>query len=104
MRTVKITHTGVGPTQPVVVDYIGVPTEITWVVNLKGAATTYSIEYTHDDIFNTPAADLYWVGATGGLTFSTNGLISRPIRAIRMAVSLGAATGIDFTINQGVAR
>lgn len=106
MRTVKITHTGVGATDPVVVDYIGVPSEISWAVNTKGQPATYSIQYTLDDVYNTPAASLYWIDAVGATALTTpqHNVIKMPVRAVRLNVASGAASGIDFTINQGVAR
>lgn len=106
MRTVKITHTGVGATDPVVVDYIGAPSEISWAVNTKGLPATYSIQYTFDDVFNTPLASIHWFDDINGvnLTISKNNAIKMPVRAVRLNVTSGAAGGIDFTIIQGVAR
>lgn len=106
MRTVKITHTGVGASDPVVVDYIGVPSEISWAVNTKGAPATYSIQYTPDDVFNTPAADVVWFDDPNGTALAANAInvIKMPVRAVRLNVASGAAGGVDFTINQGVAR
>lgn len=106
MRTVKITKTGAGVTNPVVVDYIGVPTEISWAVNTKGAAATYTVQYTPDDVFNTPAAGVVWFNDPNGTSLTANAInvIKMPVRAIRLNVASGAAAGVDFTVNQGVAR
>lgn len=106
MRTVKLTQTGVGASAPVVVDYIGVPSEISWAVNTKGAPATYTIQYTPDDVFNTPAASVVWFNDPNGTSLTANAInvIKMPVRALRLSVASGAAGGIDFTVNQGVAR
>lgn len=106
MRTVKITHTGVGASAPVVVDYIGAPSEISWAVSTKGAPATYSIQYTPDDVFIAPAANVVWFNDPNGTSLTANAMnvIKMPVRAVRLNVASGAAGGIDFTINQGIAR
>lgn len=106
MRTVKITKTGVGASDPVVVDYIGAPSEISWAVNTKGAPATYSIQFTPDDVFNTPAASVVWFNDPNGTSLTANAanVIKMPVKAVRLNVASGAAGGVDFTINQGVAR
>ena len=106
MRTVKITQTGVGASAPVVVDCTGVPSEISWAVNTKGAPATYSIQYTPDDVFNIPSADVVWFNDPNGTSLTANAInvIKMPVRAVRLSVASGAAAGVDFTINQGVAR
>lgn len=106
MRTVKITHIGAGASTPVVVDYIGSPSEVSWAVNTKGAPATYTIQHTPDDVFNTPAASVVWFNDPNGTSLSASAanVIKMPVRAVRVNVASGAATGIDFTINQGVAR
>lgn len=104
MRTVKLTQTGVGASAPVVVDYIGTFAPVSWAAFVTGTPT-YSVQYTLDDIFNTPAADVSWFTTPDSVNLTSDKACSccPPIRALRVEFVSGAGD-VTITVNQGVAR
>lgn len=105
MRQVKLTQTGVGITPPVIVDSNRSPFQVTWAVYVNNdAPVTYSVQYTHDDLFITPDADVVWWMTACDMTTHANHSLDSPIKAVRLSVESGGADGVVFTINQGVGR
>ena len=111
MRPQVVTQTGVGISDPIIVNYRQNNFKIGLATNVDGTAT-YTIQHTLDDPanfssqtdyntngnwFNNDVADL--VGATA----NQDGNIFFPIRAIRVNVTAGTGS-VEFTVLQGNAN
>jgi hypothetical protein len=103
-RTKTITATG--NSDPLVLDWMQAPFDATVAIALVGAATvSYALQYTMDEVMNTPAANVRWVEDVGApAATSTAKVISfsgRPVTAVRLAVA--SLTGaVELKLVQGM--
>lgn len=108
MRPQVVTQTGVGQSDPIVVNYrqnnfkIGLATDVV-------APATYTIQHTLDDPANFSSASDYNTNANWfdndiadlvGATTNQDGNIFFPIRAIRVNQTVGAGS-VELTVLQG---
>ena len=104
MRPKKVTVTGVGTSAWIPVDYKQDPTNIGIGCTVDaGTGTTYSVEHTFDDVYNTAVTPVAFQNS--GITAQTinkDGNYSFPIRAVRLNVTAGTGPVVSMTIMQGL--
>lgn len=103
MRPITVSVTGVGDSNPVVIDQRIAPTNIGLAVIVTGTIT-YTVQYTFDDVF----ADGYTASSgnwfnhptlTGSSSLNSN--IAYPVTAVRLTTSAGNDTAAMTVIQAG---
>lgn len=98
--------TATGNSDPIVFDWARAPFDAQVQIALVGAATvSYALQFTLDDIMNTPPANVNWVEDPGAPAATTTTKIvsytGRPCTAVRLAVA--AITGtVQLKAAQGM--
>lgn len=104
MRPITISQTGVGNSVPIPVDIYLTPFNVTLAVEVTGTVT-YSVVWTTDDVWNTPAANLTWNAAAANLTAATTsqvGSLISPVTAVQLQVTAGTGTASLRVVQAGV--
>lgn len=103
MRPITVSVTGVGNSNPVVVDQRIAPTNIGLAVIVTGTIT-YTVQYTFDDVFAanyTPASGNWFNHPTLTGSTSQNSNIAYPVTAVRLTTSAGTGTAAMTMIQAG---
>ena len=103
MRPKKVTVTGIGTSAWIPIDYKQDPTNIGIGCVLVSGTTTYSVEHTFDDVFDTTVTPIAF--SNSGITAQTaskDGNYAFPIRAVRLNVTGGVSPVVAMTIIQGL--
>lgn len=104
MRPITLSQTGVGNSVPIPVDIYLTPFNVTLAVEVTGTVT-YSVAWTTDDVWNTPAGSLNWNAAAANLTAATTnqvGSLISPVTAIQLQVTAGTGTAMLRVVQAGV--
>ena len=103
MRPITVSVTGVGNSNPVVIDQRIAPTNIGLAVIVTGTIT-YTVQYTFDDVFANgyTASSGNWFNhptLTGSSSLNSN--IAYPVTAVRLTTSAGTGTAAMTVIQAG---
>lgn len=103
MRPITVSVTGVGNSNPVVIDQRIAPTNIGLAVIVTGTIT-YTVQYTFDDVFANgyTASSGNWFNhptLTGSASLNSN--IAYPVTAVRLTTSAGTGTAAMTVIQAG---
>lgn len=106
MRPITRALTGVGNDVPVPMDLYQRPFNVSIAVAVSGAAITYSVQWTQDDVWASgynPATG-NWFAAAGNLTGAVDneaGSIISPVTAIRLITTAGTGTATMRVVQAG---
>lgn len=103
MRPKKITVTGVGTSNWIPVDYKQDPFSLSVGCVIVSGSATYTVEYTYDDVLDpavtSPVA--FALSSVSAATTSKDGVISQPVRAVRLNTTAGTSPVVSLALMQG---
>ena len=103
MRPITVSVTGVGNSNPVVIDQRIAPTNIGLAVIVTGTIT-YTVQYTFDDVFAsgyTASSGNWFNHPTLTGSSSQNSNIAYPVTAVRLTTSAGTGSASMTMIQAG---
>lgn len=104
MRPITVSQTGVGPSVPIVLDYLVAPFQVSIGCKVTGTAT-FTVEHTYDDPFASgfsPLSATWFPNATlTAKTANAEGSYTLPVRAIRLSITSGTGTVAATIVQAG---
>ncbi len=103
MRPVTQVIAGVADSLPVPIDQYLDPTNVSLTVLNAGNDATYTVEWTQDDIWNTPQNTWTWFQGPANLIAATGnqaGALEAPVAAVRCRVTVAGAAPVSFIVRQ----
>jgi hypothetical protein len=106
MKSVVLAQTGVGASRWLLIDSHVTPVSVGIGVVVTGTVT-YNVEYTYDDFLDPTVTVTAWSpgqlpAALHGATANQDGVITWPIRGVRVNVTAGSGTAAMTVIQSGI--
>jgi len=105
-NTITVTLSSVGQSRAILLDYMnGTPTAVTVTSTATTSTFVYTVQYSLDDVMQTPAANVVWVNDPNATALTSNSsgafLYQQPPAGIRLSSSTAPPAALTMKVTQG---